>query len=49
MKYGNIFPGIGISAAWGGVALPLGALLTIIRAIEACITNARKLFKKEVE
>ncbi len=49
IEYGNIFPGIGISAAWGGVALPLGALLTIIRAIEACITNARKLFKKEVE
>lgn len=39
LRFGNVFPGLGISSAWGGLAIPLGAMLTIIRAVQSGIKN----------
>lgn len=46
-RYGNMFPGLGISAIWGGLAIPLGAVVTMLRAILSGIENGRKLLKEE--
>lgn len=37
LVHGNIFPGLKISSAWGGVAVPAGGVMIAIRAVQVCI------------
>ncbi|MPM76935.1 hypothetical protein SDC9_123934 [bioreactor metagenome] len=46
LRYGSLMPGLKISTAWGGIAIPLGGVLISIRAIQAGVVNFIKIGKE---
>lgn len=47
INHGNVLPGLKISSAWGGAAVPLGGIMIAIRTIQICICNLMGHNKKE--
>jgi TRAP-type C4-dicarboxylate transport system permease small subunit len=43
LRYGNTMPGLKISAAWGGMAIPAGAAIILFRVLQV---GAKKLAEK---
>ncbi|MDR1519613.1 MAG: TRAP transporter small permease [Planctomycetota bacterium] len=47
LKYGNIMPGLKISAAWGGLAVPIGAAVIFFRILQVGVEKLREPAGKE--
>ncbi len=47
LKYGNIMPGLKISAAWGGLAVPVGAAVIFFRVLQVGAAKLRGHAGKE--
>ena len=47
ITHGNILPGLKISSAWGGIAVPLGGIMISMRSIQVCIEKLTSSGKEE--
>ena len=43
LSHGNVFPGLKISSAWGGMAIPAGGVMIAIRALQVCFEKMKTL------